>query len=172
MTPHAVLRPATPGDVDVLADILVEGFETYRPFAPEGWAPPGRLELALGMTPKFRDEDWWCVVAEVEGAIAGTVAFMSPVRHSRPSDEPGLAHLLNLFVRPPHWGTGLARTLHAGTIAEAAGRGYTSIRLFTPAGQARARRFYEREGWSQAGAPFAEEHIGGLEIVEYRRPLP
>ena len=44
------------------------------------------------------------------------------------------------------------------------------MRLFTPAGQARARRFYEREGWVQAGAEFHEPALG-LALVEYRYAL-
>jgi hypothetical protein len=44
------------------------------------------------------------------------------------------------------------------------------MRLFTPAEQQRARRFYEREGWSAVTEAYLEEPLG-LEIVEYRRPL-
>jgi predicted GNAT family N-acyltransferase len=43
------------------------------------------------------------------------------------------------------------------------------MRLFTPEGQARARRFYEREGWVQYGEPF--EAGLGIPLVEYRREL-
>ena len=42
------------------------------------------------------------------------------------------------------------------------------MRLFTPAGHARARRFYEREGWEPRGEPTLEEPLG-LELIEYRR---
>ncbi len=45
------------------------------------------------------------------------------------------------------------------------------MRLHTPSGQARARRFYEREGWQAAGA-HAADAVLGLETVEYRRRLP
>jgi hypothetical protein len=44
------------------------------------------------------------------------------------------------------------------------------MRLFTPSGQKRARRFYEREGWWLARPPAFDERIG-LEIAEYRRAL-
>ena len=50
-------------------------------------------------------------------------------------------------------------------------RGFAALRLFTPAAQARARAFYEREGWTVAGAPFAHDTMG-IDMVEYRRPLP
>ena len=165
------LRRATAADVDVISEIVVEGFGTYRDFAPEGWEPPNRLELAMGMAMRLPDPAWWCLVAETDGVLGGTVAFMPASQHRRASEEPGLAHLLNLFVRPPLWGTGLARRLHAAAVGEATARGFTAMRLFTPAAQERARRFYEREGWAPAGEPHVEADVGGLEIVEYRRPL-
>ena len=54
---------------------------------------------------------------------------------------------------------------------EAAGaRGFTELRLFVAAGQARARRFYEREGWLPAGDPF-DDPIPGLTMIESRYRL-
>lgn len=102
--------------------------------------------------------------------MAGHVAFMPATLALRVSDEPGLAHFWMLFVRPSHWGTGLAGELHAEALREATARGFSSIRLFAAAGQARARRFYEREGWSAAGEAFEDPDFG-MALVEYRRPL-
>jgi hypothetical protein len=45
------------------------------------------------------------------------------------------------------------------------------MRLFTPEGQARARAFYERRGWTTDGAARHEPMLA-LDLVEYRRPLP
>jgi len=42
------------------------------------------------------------------------------------------------------------------------------MRLFTPAGHGRARRFYEREGWTAAGPP-TDENAFGMALIEYRR---
>jgi hypothetical protein len=44
------------------------------------------------------------------------------------------------------------------------------MRLFTPTEQARARRFYERQGWALTDGPYVEEDLG-LSVVEYRRAL-
>ena len=46
----------------------------------------------------------------------------------------------------------------------------TRMRLFTPERHARARRFYEREGWVPRGDRRPESDFG-MDIVEYRRPL-
>jgi GNAT superfamily N-acetyltransferase len=75
-----------------------------------------------------------------------------------------------LFVRPSWWGTGLATRLHRLGLEEALRQGYGTIRLYTPAGQLRARAFYAREGWAPDGPPF-EEPLLGLQLVEYRREL-
>jgi len=63
-----------------------------------------------------------------------------------------------------------AQRLHALALEEAARRRYETIRLYTPHGAARARAFYEREGWELAGPAFSEPLLG-LDLVEYRRPL-
>ena len=95
---------------------------------------------------------------------------MAAASHPLGSDDPSLAHFRNLFVRRDFWGTGVASALHSAAVDAARERGFAHMRLFTPAGQGRARRFYEREGWAQAGEEFHEPHIG-LVIVEYRLPL-
>ena len=54
---------------------------------------------------------------------------------------------------------------------EAAGApGFTQLRLFVAAGQARARRFYEREGWLPVSEPF-DDPSPGLTMIEYRHRL-
>jgi GNAT superfamily N-acetyltransferase len=106
-----------------------------------------------------------------ESEPAGHVGITHAAERDRPHVRiAGRAHLWMLFVRPPWWGTGLARKLHALGLEEAARRGYETIRLYTPEGAARARAFYEREGWAPAGSSFAEPLLG-LDLVEYRRGL-
>jgi GNAT superfamily N-acetyltransferase len=164
------LRPAVPRDAERIATVLTEGLESYRSFAPSGWKPPDprtelkRLRAFLG------SRDVWCLVAEDDGEIAGHVAIMPSRIHPHPSDDDAMAQFWQLFVREPWWGTGVAAALHAEAVREAGARGFTSMRLFTPAAQARARRFYEREGWTPAGAPFDDLDFG-IPLVEYRRAI-
>jgi GNAT superfamily N-acetyltransferase len=164
------LRRAGPSDAGQIAAVLVEGFEGYRSFAPPGWEPPDvnaeldRLRDFLG------DDEVWCLLAEEGGKLAGHVAIMPAQLHPHPSDDDRMAQFWQLFLRPHWWGTGLATELHAEAVREASSRGFTSMRLFTPAGQARARRFYEREGWV-AVAETADAPDFGIPIVEYRRAI-
>jgi GNAT superfamily N-acetyltransferase len=75
-----------------------------------------------------------------------------------------------LFLRPPWWGTGLAARLLAAAVEAALDRGHAEMRLHTPTGHARARAFYEREGWTATGERHYEPLLG-LEVVEYCREL-
>ena len=164
-------RAARPADAERIVAVTVEGFETYRSFAPEGWTPPSAAEEAERLVGLIGDDRVWYLVAEHEGVLVGHVGFLPAARLSfAPVDDPGLVHFRQLFVTREHWGTGLAKRLHDAAIDEARARGFTALRLFTPAGQERARRFYEREGWTLARPPAFDARIG-LEIAEYRRAL-
>ncbi len=105
------------------------------------------------------------MIAEEGGLVAGHASFFP---------QPGVAgsaHLWQLFIRPPWWGTGLAPELLARALEAASAQGYRRMRFYTPRDQARARRFYEREGFSWTGWEGLEEPLG-LVLVEYaREPL-
>jgi GNAT superfamily N-acetyltransferase len=163
-------RTGTPGDAEEIARTVALAFERYRDIAPEGWvAPPVEPEPFRA---RLRNPAVWCGVAEVNGEMAGHVALIPASHHSSyPLDDASLAQLWQLFVREAHWGTGIATSLHQAVLEEARRRGYSDFRLYTPAGQERARGFYEREGWISVGEAFVEPAFGGMELIEYRRRL-
>lgn len=158
------IRTATIADIDVLVDTLHQGFETYRSFAPPGWAPPPAALDRARIADRLPRPDAWCVMADDGGVPAGHVAVLD-------DEEPRVVYLWMLFVREPWWGTGVAATLHRLAVAEAAGRGAEAMRLLTPAGQVRARAFYERHGWALARDTTWEPMLA-LDLVAYRRALP
>jgi GNAT superfamily N-acetyltransferase len=170
---HAPLefRAATAADAPRLAAVMAAGIETYRSFAGEGFRPPGADEIAADLAARLPLPSVWCELAEAGGEVAGYVSLLPAAESRLRDDTPGVAHFWMLFVRVPWWGTGLAGRLHAAACDAAVARGFTSMRLFTPAGQARARAFYERRGWAFSDGPFPHEAMQ-LEIVEYRRALP
>jgi GNAT superfamily N-acetyltransferase len=164
------IRRAVPDDTPAIHALVQAGFGTYRAFAPAGWAPPDEphgLELDAARA-ELSDPATFCLIAEDGGAMVGTVRLVRGRSASRDGIVPD-RHLKHLFVAESHWGTGLAGELHAAAMA-ALPPGALA-RLFTPALQARARRFYEREGWSLHGAAYFEP-LMGLDLVEYRRRAP
>jgi GNAT superfamily N-acetyltransferase len=163
-------RQAELEDAPAVGAGVAAGFEGYREFAPPFWRPPDAAAQVERVRRLIGQGRWWCLLAEHGGELAGQASFVPAAAGPEPVDDPRLAHLSGLFVEPRWWGSGLASTLHAAALEEASARGFTNIRLFTPAGQARARRFYEREGWVRT-----DDHrdlAAGLPTLEYRRELP
>jgi GNAT superfamily N-acetyltransferase len=147
---------------------MIDGLEVYRAFAPANWRAPSAAEEEAHLLTLLADPHVWACVAEDGGRLVGQVVILPATRAARPVDEPGLMHLRNLFVDADRWGSGLATALHVAALGAAAQRGFTAMRLFVATGQVRARGFYAREGWKEAGAPFFEPRLG-LELVEMRR---
>jgi GNAT superfamily N-acetyltransferase len=137
------------------------GFDGYRSFAPPGWAPPPFEREVATIRERMVDDDAWAQLAFDGDEPAAHVGLLA-------DPAPKTAYLWQLFIRPPYWGTGLADRLHAAFLAEARARGYQQARLRTPAGQARARRFYERNGWQTDGVATFEAALG-LELLVYTR---
>jgi len=160
-------RRATVEDAPALADVLVEGFETYLEFAPAQWRVPAVEDVADGLATQLALPTVWCVLAHDGSRVAGYIAWLPAADSRRPTSEPGLAHFWMLFVRVPWWGSGLADELHWRARDAAVRRGFSAMRLFTPADQLRARRFYERQGWRLSDEPFWDEDLT-LTVAEYR----
>ena len=158
------VRPAAPGDAAAMAETVRIGFDGYRAFGGPGWLPPDALapdEIAR-LRVRLELPGTWAVVAEEDGRAAGHAGFFP---------QPGVAgsaHLWQLFVRPPWWGSGLAADLLDRAVEAARAEGYARMRLFTPRDQARARAFYEREGFAWTGWEAYEEPLR-LVLVEYAR---
>ena len=75
----------------------------------------------------------------------------------------------NLYVAPAAWGTGAARELMRTALDWLAAGGVDEAVLWVGEGNERARRFYEREGWTADGEMRASS-LGPPE-VRYRRAL-
>ena len=161
------LRRAGPEDAEAIAETLQIGFDGYRAFAPPGWWPPDARSAneVARLRGRLLEPTTWAMLAEEGGLVAGHAGYAPQ------PGAPGSAHLWQLFVRPPWWGTGVAAALLAAAREAAAAEGYRRMRFFTPREQARARAFYEREGFVHTGWEAFEEAIG-LVLVEYaREPL-
>jgi GNAT superfamily N-acetyltransferase len=159
------LRRATIADAEPLAQGVIEGVEDYPSFAPPGWTGPSFEAELKHLRQGLADPEVCCLVAESEGALLGQITVLPAARSPHPIDDSSLAHISNLFVHRDYWGCGLAADLHRAAVEAAGGCGFTELRLFVAAGQARARRFYEREGWRPVGEPFDDPRTG-LTMIE------
>ncbi len=100
-------------------------------------------------------------VAEEDGRI---VAFVStgPAR-----DPAGVGELYTIYALPEAWGTGAGPALMAVAKEQLRADGWSEAILWVVEDNPRARRFYEREGWTLDGGR-KEEAFLGVDIVEVR----
>ncbi|MET9496536.1 GNAT family N-acetyltransferase [Streptomyces sp. NPDC006552] len=164
-----LVRPMTLADCTAAAEVRVRGWQ----FAYAGLMPQAYLDAMsvardserrrhlYGRSPEF--------VAERDGAVVGWACF-GPCRDG--DVPPGEAELYALYVLPGHVSTGVGRALLDTCTDAAAGAGHPAMRLWVVAGNTRARRFYERAGFTADGAREPYE-VGGATVseVRYARPL-
>jgi GNAT superfamily N-acetyltransferase len=168
---HSIrLRRATIADAEPLARGVIEGVEDYPSFAPPGWTGLSSEAELKHLRQGLADPEVCCLIAESEGALLGQITVLPAARAAHPVEDSSLAHISNLFVRRDHCGLGLAADLHRAAVEAAGARGFTELRLFVAAGQARARRFCEREGWLPVSEPFDDPRTG-LTMIECRYRL-
>jgi GNAT superfamily N-acetyltransferase len=131
------LRSARPEDTARLAEIWYAGFvDGHVGHVPEALVEvrtresfDGRVTAALDHTS----------VAEVRGEIAGFVMVVG--------DE-----VEQVYVAREHRGSGVAAAVLNEGERLVAGNGHAQAWLAVATGNARARRFYERRGWTDDGA--------------------
>ncbi|MCX6466770.1 MAG: GNAT family N-acetyltransferase [Pseudonocardiales bacterium] len=146
------LRPATPADVPAVARIWCSGWpDGHLGHVPDALVA-ARTEESFG--PRAAERVPHTVVAEVGGAVAGFVTVVD--------DE-----VEQLYVEAGHRGSGVAAALLAEGERRVAAGGHRTAWLAVVGGNARARRFYERQGWRDAG-PFEHRAPGGIPVPAHR----
>jgi GNAT superfamily N-acetyltransferase len=103
------------------------------------------------------------LVAVDGDAICGHVTF----GRSRDDDLAGSAEVWALYVDPPPWGAGISRALMVAACARLSKAGHEHAFLWVLSTNVRARRFYERMGWSADGCERTDV-IGGTPVDEVR----
>jgi ribosomal protein S18 acetylase RimI-like enzyme len=134
--PTVTIRPAVADDAGAIATIWSSGWrDGHLGKVPEA--------LVAARTPEsFRTRAGTrvgdAVVADVDGEIAGFVMVID--------DE-----VEQVYVAAAHRGSGVAGALLAEAERRVAANGHEQAWLAVVAGNTRARRFYERRGWTDEG---------------------
>lgn len=178
--PGVRLRAAVPSDAEDLGRVHVDAWRVgYRTLMPQGFLDGlDPVARAAWWTQVLRDGpdavgtpfaagapdvgDRRVLVAEVAGGVRGFAIFGTD--HESGAD--GRVYALN--VDPPAWGRGLGRALLAAAEADLAARGWTRAVLWVLSANTRARRCYERAGWSADGRARVEDLAEGVPIDEVR----
>lgn len=181
-TPRITIRTATPDDAAEVGVVHVRAWEAYRGLLRDDFLdrldPVARGHrwherlVAGGGGGRVVDPhgDSTLLVAELEGRVVGICDYGRPRDADGgpvPRDE---GELWMINVLPEAWGTGVAQPLLDAAIEGLTREGYREAVLWVLEGNARARRFYERNGWVVDGGS-KRERFGDAEVLELRYRL-
>lgn len=155
MTAPVRLRRATADDVEAVAEIWETGWHDGH----DGHVPAelSAVRTAESFRSRTADRVAQTAVALLDGEVVGFV-----VTHD---DE-----IEQVFVTRSARGSGVAQALMAEGLGCIAAAGHKQAWLVAAAGNARARRFYEREGWVDEGVvDYAAEGPDGPILVPNHR---
>jgi GNAT superfamily N-acetyltransferase len=161
-----IRRPVS-GDAETMGRIVVRAWQAaYRTIMPD--------DYLNGLIPAERAAFWQrqidstggdgILVAIANGEVVGFAAFGRCMDEGASEDE-GQLYAINLD--PDHWGKGLGRALLRAATDELAARGFKHLVLWVVPENARARTFYESEGWTTEGV-IREEEVFGVTVTEIR----
>jgi GNAT superfamily N-acetyltransferase len=141
------IRPAAAADMAAVADLWHEGWHSgHAGHVPEGLTALRTLEAFHARTaPRVADTT---VAVSDAGDLLGFVMVVD--------DE-----VEQVFVAPAVRGTGVAAVLLGSAERQVAAAGHAAAWLAVVAGNARARRFYEKGGWVDEGDLPYEVTAGG-----------
>lgn len=144
------IRAAGPDDAGGIAALHVASWRwAYRGLLADGVLDALNVEDRATMwTRLLAEDDVTVLVAEREGALAGFASAGA----SRDDDAAhGTGEIAAIYLAESDAGTGLGRALFVRIQDELRRRGFTRATLWVLEANARARRFYEREGWRWDG---------------------
>lgn len=104
------------------------------------------------------------LVADLDGAVVAMASF-GGFRDGAEGDPTGELWMLN--AHPDAFGTGVGAALDDAAVAALVADGHASAALWVVDRNARARRFYERQGWAPDGV-VKKDDVGGMAITELR----
>lgn len=169
---NLTLRAAGRVDADQICDVHVASWRAgYAGIFPADWLDSDEFE-------EGRRERWrrWRLGPgdRVAVAVDDTVcafAWYGPER-DRGRNPAGRGEITAFYAHPRVWGTGTADALMEHTELRLRAEGFPEAVLWVLTDNPRARRFYERHGWSATGIT-ADFVAAGVTVpeVEYRKSL-
>ena len=154
------VRPARPEDAAAVAEVHVRTWQAAyeHVFGAERLAAIDHTRRQTVAERSIASGN--VAVAEEEGEVVGFVSV------GPSTDVDGEGELFAIYVLPEAWGSGAGPRL-MDAAKELLRASYTDATLYVLEDNPRARRFYEREGWTLDGVTKADEFLG-MPVPEVR----
>ena len=147
MDSKVLIREARAGELEAVEALVKGAYREFRELVPEeGWE-----RWMASITLAVSEGEGLLLVAEVEGAIQGTVQFFPDASRSRQGQWPaGAATIRLLAVRPEARGRGLGTLLTQECLRRARALKIPTIYLYTGRFMLAAQHIYEQLGFQRA----------------------
>ena len=160
------IRPAEPADALAVARVHVRSWQAaYRGLIDDGYLDSLRPEDRAARY-NFSHVDPLLPYTQVALDADQVVGFATTMP-SRDADACNDGELAALYVDPEQWGRGFGVALMAAARARLVERGFTQAILWILAGNQRAARFYEKDGWRADGTERVQK-MWDVELNELR----
>lgn len=156
------IRYITPTDDKMLISRIYE--ESWK-YTYKGIIPQDYLESIPegGWVANLENSNWSTLICVDNGRIVGTSSFCE----SRFNQFDGWGEIISIYLLPDYMGRGFGKALFDSVIAELKKMGYRNIFLWVLEENLRARKFYEKEGFSMTD-DYLNDNIGGKDVREIR----
>lgn len=163
------VRPPNPEDAARIAEVHIAAWRTaYDGVMPDDYlAGLSHDQLTSGWTRNITSPPDG--VSQLVGEIDGTIQAIStvgPFRDREKADDPS-GELWMINAHPDAFGSGIGTALHRRALDRLRSDGHHRAALWVAERNGRARRFYEREGWTEDPTRKAED-FGDRTVVEVR----
>ena len=165
--PTIQIRTAVPEDVQAVSRIQIESWwSAFADILTEQTLEDHLKEDAIEQMYRhvLADERFHGLLLTLDGQ-PHAMAFWSAAREEQ---TPGLAELICIHSLKENWGKGYGSQLMERALAEMKAAGYREVLLWVFEQNLRARRFYEKFGFSLSGQQ--QNNLGANEI-QYRKTL-
>jgi ribosomal protein S18 acetylase RimI-like enzyme len=169
------LRVATPEDAAAIAHVhIASAVAAYQPTFGEEYTG-GDFDRRLEQWQRILTRDPTLEPPAAERVFVacqdGVIVGFCGVGASRDADAGTDGEVHMLYVHPDYWRSGIGKRLFDAGIAYLIERGFPEATLWVLQENARARSFYEREGWRPDGGRKPAYSRPDIFQIRYRRSL-
>jgi ribosomal protein S18 acetylase RimI-like enzyme len=164
--PHIVYRDAVVKDGLAIARVWVAAWQAaYAGLMPAAYLAGLDANAAVPIFERGLRANLSVLVVERDGEILG---FSGYGASRDPDAGPGTCEVIAINLHPSSWRRGLGRDLLRETLQRLRAQGFSEATLWVLHGNARARQFYEAQGWRLDGAEKHDDTLTGFAIHEVR----
>lgn len=160
------IRKAIPSDATMLADILCCAWHTAFSdiLTKETLTKNINIQNRTTMFKKIlTDDNFHTLIAFWDEVPCGLCSYAK----SRDNDFEGVGEIIAIHLKPEFWGKGISKPILNAAIAELRHLGYAKITLWTFEANARARKFYEKNGFAFDGT-LKDSGLDNAKEIRYR----